>query len=1508
MSLDKDKNTVSGYQLTNQQQQIINIENVFTNSSINTLGVTLEFAQHYDYDLLNKACNNMIAVHDSFQIRYKMNNDNIVQVFGEYEFVNLSFYDFSQNSEDYDKYLSSKMNKCYFGIESKLYDMDLFVHPNGNLGFALFMHHSISDAWSLSEIASSTLCKSLKGEDIIIHSFEDFLKEELEGKNVVNSRTLRNKQYWEDKLDKYEGTSEYSKLKPDTNLASNRYPYILSDNLTNQLKQASIKSGVSLPALILAACTLVKSYHTYSDDVCIGLSLLGRGKSVQKKIMGNFAKAMPLLLSIDKNMKITEFINLIKKEEYSLFKHQDYNYSDIKNYMNSVLKKDFNLLEFCFSYQNAKLNSDLTGICNNITWENSTNQNIPLTLHVSDRESRGTIQFDYDYMVELVSEEYIQFFNSRLVHVIFQIADAILVDDKNISEINIIPDTEISQILNEFNINKNLDIMKKSVVEVFEEQVNKNPDGVALVYEGRQITYRQLNNKANRLAHKLRKIGVQQEDRIAILVERNMETIIGIYGILKSGGAYVPIDSSYPLSRVEFVLEDCKPKALLVSSENKIGTDIPILDLNSDSSYETLEENPILVNKGNDLAYIIYTSGTTGKPKGVMIEHKDIIALVANSDYTLLNENTVILQTGSIAFDASTFEIWGASLNGGRLCLVNEETLLDAIKLKDIINRQKITTMFITTALFNQMLSQNNTVFNGLRHILFGGEQTSERHVDIIMNSKDSNLKVSNVYGPTENTTFASSYLIPESNRRDKTPIGKPIVNTQMYIMNGDQLCGIGMPGELCIAGVGVSRGYLNRPELTREKFIKNPFGEGLMYRSGDLTRWLQDGSIEYLGRMDAQVKIRGFRIELNEIENVIRRQPNIKDVAVIAKVNEEGEKYLCAYIVWENGNEGVSEEVRHKIRQELPEYMVPAYWTEINQIPLTSNGKLNRDALPNIKVVSSTEYIPPVTDEEIATAYAFSEILGVGRIGVTDSFFELGGDSIKAIRVCSKLRGWGYELNIRDIMAYQSIRMLCEHNCITVSQSICDQSEVSGVVMLAPIQSMFFQHQSQDEGHFNQAVMLESDSKIQRKILENALKELVIHHDMLRSVYIGDKQYIRSVEECGMLYNLYELDLRGINEKEINNTIAEECTYIQNSMDLKNGPLIKCGLFRTVNKDYLMLCIHHLVVDGVSWRIIVEDLNEVYSQCSQDKKINMPLKSMSYLNWVETLYEYSNSSILLQERNFWEKQCYKANLVDTKKQYVQTGEIGYDQITYTFSKEDFKNMLGTFNTIYNAQINDVLLTALCLSVRKWGDRDIVAVELEGHGRENLHVPIDINRTVGWFTCKYPVVFDTYDDVHAMLLEVRAKLLRIPNHGVGFGVLKYISRDENLNANMDICFNYLGEIENLSVIESNMKYSSISCGTSVSTENKPFNTISIDVIMLEEELVVTLTYDKSQIKKTKVDLLGKTFISEMNCMLEFTNSCHMPLEEVVITEEVSDDDFSDEEIDVLNDLLESLEF
>ncbi|WP_127534562.1 non-ribosomal peptide synthetase [Paenibacillus kobensis] len=619
--------------------------------------------------------------------------------------------------------------------------------------------------------------------------------------------------------------------------------------------------------------------------------------------------------------------------------------------------------------------------------------------------------------------------------------------EAKISELSVVDEEEKKLIIETFNDTATEYPRGKTVVELFEEQVGRTPDHIAVVFEDETMSYAMLNEKANQLAYKLRELGVRPDDRVAILARRSMEMMIGIYGVMKAGGAYVPMDPSYPDNRIQYMLEDCQPKAILLGkAELPFKEDIPVIDLLDPEVYTGEAANPVHVNAPKDLMYTIYTSGTTGKPKGVMIEHRNVVNFIAGmlKRITFVPGRSVLSLT-TLSFDIFVLETLLPLAKGMEVILATDDQTTIPDKLAVLLEDTSIDLIQLTPSRLQMLLSSPSMSRHlaRVKDILVGGEALSQSLLDRLKAATPA--RIYNMYGPTETTVWS---LVDRLDNCDSLTIGKPIANTSVYVTDADnRMLGIGMPGELCIAGAGLSRGYLNRPELTAEKFVENPFGEDRMYRTGDLARWLPDGNIEFLGRIDEQVKIRGFRIELGEIENVLREIDCIKDAAVIARTDASGDKVIYAYLT---SDETIDiRNIRSILMKQLPQYMVPAYMGQVDSIPVTTNGKADKRRLSMVEIVKNpdtTMYMEPKNDKEAAICKAYRDIFNLDEVSTNDTFFELGGDSIKAIRIISKLREYGYIARAREILSNISIIELAGY-MEEIDGSVSEQEEINAGV-----------------------------------------------------------------------------------------------------------------------------------------------------------------------------------------------------------------------------------------------------------------------------------------------------------------------------------------------------------------------------------------------------------------------------------------------------------------------------
>lgn len=666
----------------------------------------------------------------------------------------------------------------------------------------------------------------------------------------------------------------------------------------------------------------------------------------------------------------------------------------------------------------------------------------------------------------------------------------------------------------------------------------------------------------------------------------------------------------------------------------------------------------------------------------------------------------------------------------------------------------------------------------GLKILTTGGSASSKEVLD---KARSNNEHYINLYGPTE-CTVISTYWESNDEHDELIPIGKPISNAKGYVMQDGKLCGIGIPGELCISGPGVSRGYLNREELTKKQFTPNPFGPGNIYHTGDLVRWNSDGDIEYLGRIDEQVKVRGYRIELGEVGSAIRRCEDVTDCAVIIRDGADGQAALFAYFVSPKTIDIV--DIHRQLSDVLPKYMIPSYIMQLDRIPINSSGKIDKRRLPDISNIVTEAYAAPEEKREIILCQAFEEILGVEKVGIHDNFFNLGGDSIKAIRIVSQVREMGYRLTTKKIMEaciVSKIALEMERDDAVVY----DQDAVVGEVTSLPIVKMFKKWELPVPGHFNQSTMLKFVDDCQVVIIES-LKILVGHHDMLRAVYQNDKLVIRPTTAA----NLLEFETFIFTSDITDDQIRGLCDRIQSEIDIENGPLVHCGYFATKSGYYLLISAHHLIVDNISWHIILEDLNHIINRLKGGQHPELPKKTASYKSWCNLYEEFAATESCKEQEAFWQDQVSQIVDGNLKADLNLSGQ-GFASKTVSFDEDVTEKFLHQSNQAYNTESMDILLAALGKAVNNISSTEKVAVWLEGHGRHELHMHIDVDRTVGWFTNCYPLILKNYASLEDQVIGIKELVHDIPMKGIGYGA--FVDNFEDF-VYPSISLNYLGEI------------------------------------------------------------------------------------------------------------------
>ncbi|PHM39367.1 Amino acid adenylation [Xenorhabdus mauleonii] len=1308
----------------------------------------------------------------------------------------------------------------------------------------MLWHHIAFDGWSadifMDELAeiyhalSAGRDSQLPPLDITYGDYAAWQRDYLQGE--VGERQLA---YWQQTLAGYEPLAlpaDHSRP-AHVNYQGRDFNFTLENALSNQLRTLAKTQETTLYTVLLSAFYVMLAKLSGQDDIVLGTPTDNRHHAQTQPLIGMFVNSMALRTQLQQTASVETLIGQIHQLVAGAKAHQDMPFEQLVEALgierdtsrHPIFQVMFTLHRFAEN-QSDRLNLPFSPVALPETLYSPAK--FDLSLFVSDGQTNITCCLNY--AVSLFNEATIV----RLAGIYQHVLAAFVADQKQpLFGINILSAQE-RHLLERWNQTETPYPQDKTLQQLFEAQVAQHPDAIAVVFEGQKIRYDELNQRANRLAHHLIALGVRPDDRVAICLERSPEMVVGILAILKAGGGYVPLDPTYPTERLAYMLEDAAPVALLTQTAQaeKLSGSVPsklhdktvLLDKQAALLATLPDTNPDTQKLGltsRHLAYVIYTSGSTGQPKGVMVEHRNILRLIINNGFADIGPDDCIAHCANTSFDAATWEIWSALLTGGRMYIVSSAALLEPIRFRQALIEGNVSALWLTVGLFNEYLETLLPIFGQLRYLIVGGDVLNPQKIRQVQSAETQPTCLLNGYGPTETTTFASTYAITSPvDVNQSIPIGRPIANTCMYLLDPyGQAVSIGAIGEIHIGGDGVARGYLNRPELTAERFLVDPFSpetDARMYKTGDLGRWLPDGNIEYLGRNDSQVKLRGFRIELGEIENVLTSHPQIRQAVVIDRTHQgdqgnkdgQGNKVLAAYLVAEDE---LSDDTLIKyLASRLPEYMIPASFTRLESIPLTQNGKIDRRALPEPVWGNKDNYIAPRNALETQLCAIWQAVLKLERISIDDNFFRIGGDSIVSIQLVSKLRQAGFSLQVKSIFEAPTVAQLAQwlSQSSSAEKIIAEQGLLSGEFDLLPIQQTFFNWRLSDPHHWNQAFMIQIPGDIEFGQIEHALNKLVERHDMLRTRFIetengyrqcySDKHdaahdYLYSGEAPSSHSLLRYCDIRGLDKEALH----QQLTQWQSGFDYNNGPLWQAGHLTGYadGSARLFFAFHHLIIDAVSWRIIAEDMRLLLQGMS------LPPKTSSYRQWVAAIHRYAQQH--QHEVSYWKHVVAGNN--------IMPATVGNTQHRLSLSAEMTDILLHEANTGYHTEINDLLLSALTLTLQETFSRTVNYILLEGHGRESIDSALDLSETVGWFTTMYPVRLEMQADIAETIIHTKEMLRDIPNKGIGYSALHqagYLTGELPT-----ISFNYLGQLGGSS--HQDWTITSDDCGDSIARAN-----------------------------------------------------------------------------------------
>ncbi|MGK8789816.1 non-ribosomal peptide synthase/polyketide synthase [Pseudomonas aeruginosa] len=1197
-------------------------------------------------------------------------------------------------------------------------------------------------------------------------------------------------------------------------VGSGQFQRSLPPARTARLKTFAQRHAVTLNTLVQAAWSLLLQRYTGQDTVVFGATVAGRPAELAgiERQIGLFINTLPVVATPQPGMRLTDWLQEVQARSLALREQEHTPLFEIQRWA-GLGEALFDSLLVFENYPVAEaLEKGSPGGVRFGPVSNHEQTNYPLTVALGVGDS---LSLQYSYDRQAFSDAAVEQLDRHLVNLLEGFVDNA---ERTLVELSLLDAEERALIDSLWNRSESGFPASLLIHQRVAERARLAPDAPAVLFDDQVLSFAELDSRANRLAHALIARGVGPEVRVAIAMQRSAEIMIAFLAVLKSGGAYVPLDIEYPRERLLYMMQDSRAHLLL--TQNHLLDRLPIPDGLSCLCLDREQEwagfpahDPEVALHGDNLAYVIYTSGSTGMPKGVAVSHGPLAAhIVATGERYEMTPADCELHFMSFAFDGS-HEGWMHPLINGARVLIRDDSLWLPEQTYAQMHRHGVTVAVFPPVYLQQLAEHAERDGNppAARVYCFGGDAVAQASYDLAWRALRPQY-LFNGYGPTETVVTP---LLWKARPDDPCgaaymPIGTLLGNRSGYILDAQlNLLPVGVAGELYLGGEGVARGYLERPALTAERFVPDPFGApgSRLYRSGDLTRGRADGVVDYLGRVDHQVKIRGFRIELGEIEARLREQAAVREAVVVAQAGASGQQ-LVGYVVPHDpalaedvgAQAACRDALRKALKERLPEYMLPAHLLFLACMPLTPNGKLDRKGLPKPSAdQQQRDYQAPRSEVERQLATIWAEVLKLEQVGLADNFFEIGGDSIISLQVVSRARQLGIHFTPKMLFEAQTIGALAPLAESGTQVLAIDQGPVTGVTPLLPIQQGFFAEEVAERHWWNQLVLLEAREPLDARLLEQALRGVLAHHDALRLSFAreaaGWTARHRGVEEgaAALLRVARVADLAALR------ALADE---VQRSLDLADGPLLR-ALLATFDdgSQRLLLVIHHLVVDGVSWRILFEDLQTAYRQLLAGQAVELPAKTSAFRDWAERLQAFAGDGGLDGELAYWQGQLQGASSDlpcldpqgDQSNRHARSVSCGLDA-------EATRQLLQEAPAAYRTQVNDLLLTALARVICRWTGQVDALIQLEGHGREELFAEIDLTRTVGWFTSLFPLRLTPAEGIAASIKGIKEQLRAVPNKGIGFGALRYLGSAASQAALAGlpvprITFNYLGQFD-----------------------------------------------------------------------------------------------------------------
>ncbi|PSL57066.1 non-ribosomal peptide synthase protein (TIGR01720 family)/amino acid adenylation domain-containing protein [Saccharothrix carnea] len=1286
----------------------------------------------------------------------------------------------------------------------------LAADEDGEHLLVLCLHHIVTDGWSMGVLAQELgLCYSaaVRGQEPDLAPlplrYTDFARRQRS--RLTGAALDAHLVHWERRLAGMAVLDlPVDRPRPAVRTAAgSTHRRTVPPEVAEGLVELGRGHGATLFTTLMAATQAFLARVSGQRDIAVGTVTSGRDHPDLAGLVGFFVNTVVIRSQVDPGLSFVDFLRRVKDTVRDALDHDDVPFHRLVELLQPERDAGRSpLVNVVVALQNAPAAPpELAGL--EVVEFDPPRQAAVFDLTLEFTRDDSGLHLVVEYSTDLFDDTTV----TRLVDRFLVLLDHITADPhRPLSRLRLLTPGERRQVLHDWT--SGAPSPDRTITGRFADHVAERPDAVAVTCDGRSLTYRELDGAANRLAHGLLARGVRSEDRVGLCAPRGLPAIVALLGILKAGAAFVPLDPGYPVGRLADMITDSGARLVLApaGARERLPAGIDVVDPTPDDRLP--DQAPPVVVRPRNAAYVMFTSGSTGRPKGVLVEHRSV-ARLAEGDPFPIGPHDVVAQCSTLSFDASTFEIWAALLSGARLA-VSSGTLLSPDDLRAFTAAHGVTVQWLTAGLFHEVAAADPTAFAGLRHLGSGGDVISPGHCAAVLRHVP-DLRIVDGYGPTEGTTFASAHVVrPIDLGAASLPIGRPVTGTRCYVLDENlDPVPVGVPGELHIGGTGLARGYLDHPGLTASRFVADPFGHGdRLYRTGDLVRWTADGLLEFLGRTDDQVKIRGFRVEPGEVEAALRRHPEVTEVVVVPHEHVPGHRQLVAYVVAGAG----ADELRRFLADRVPAHLVPAVIVPLPALPLMVNGKVDRRALPPPRARSDRAHVPPSGPHEEVLARVWAEVLGVERVGADDNFFALGGDSILSIQVVSRARELGVSVTPRDVFLHQTLSGVAAH-ATTARPPSAEREPATGPVPLTPVQHWFLAT-SADPAHFAQWLEVELEPDVDVAALRAAVEALPVRHDLLRARFERvDGQWRQHVpEESGEVLTTGPL-------------VPAEWRA-----PLATGPLFRAVL--STDASRLVLLAHHLVVDGVSWRILLEDLATGYDQAAAGRPVDLGPRTTSFREWARRLH--AEAGRFAEHLAYWERAvAATAGLVEPVEagrsadlRYGDRGvaaasgrdvavpadrpesadravaaepdetELPEHAVTVRLSAEETAALLRGAATAYRAGAEDVLVAAVGRVLGRWSGQARVPLELEGHGREEVFAGVDLSRTVGWFTTLFPFTAELPDaDWGTAVKTVKEQLRTAHRHALSHSVLRWLTTSHPAGHRPLARVNYLGRYD-----------------------------------------------------------------------------------------------------------------